>query len=777
MRVWYFGCAAGATLLTCALLTGCGTHSGSVLPATSSADATARSEGTLAVAATTAATAVPGTPSSAGTDPRPGPDILYASAATPPQLSNAGIWEAAPILVSGASAYRSGEYLYQDYLYDDHGANGTVPDPTNSELTATVFARFSGTYTYPTSASYGGNAADLVEFRMKPTSSATAFRVTFNTMIDPDVVAFTIGLGTSTTSYAMPHGANASEPAELFLTVHGGSADVVEAATGKAVGTTAPTVEIDRTRRQFTVLLPYTTFDPRNDHELRVAIAAGLWNSATGKYLLPGTTASATAPGGSGALTAPAAFFNVGFRHAEPAVGSGTPTNATTYWRESAQSAALANGNLSSFFDLVDMTKLAAGANDDMHGEPQGVPVHGHMDRILASHFEPFQGRLFTSCNGVTAACSPEFGNALQPYAVYVPVESTPSEGYPLTLLLHSLSANYNQYQNTNNEKEFGERDGGSLVFTTEGRGPDNWYYNLAEAEVFEVWADVTRHYRINQNSVALTGYSMGGYATFKLAVLFPDLFAKLQPTVGPTYVAGGNGNSTDTKLMFATLRNLPLLSWHASADELVPTPDSLEEESTLSKLGLNFEWDLFSPAEHLTLALNDQFAPAATFLGIPQNNVNPPHVTFVRNPTMDDATHQAIADHAYWVSNVATRSASTVTGTIDVLSGGFGVGDPPTTGTTAVAGTLTGGNLAPLAYTGFRNGYGTPVPTRVTDTLVITATNIASATINPKRARVDCGATLNVTSDGPLKIMLAGCSNGTRTFSTTPGRAPSVPR
>ncbi len=58
------------------------------------------------------------------TGPRPGPDILYAPKPRAPQLENAGVWRAKPILVSGASAYRDGEFLYQDFLYDDHGARG-----------------------------------------------------------------------------------------------------------------------------------------------------------------------------------------------------------------------------------------------------------------------------------------------------------------------------------------------------------------------------------------------------------------------------------------------------------------------------------------------------------------------------------------------------------------------------------------------------------------------------------------------------------------------------
>src|SRR3954453_22150423 len=63
-----------------------------------------------------------------GPGPRPGPDILYAAPAPAPQLTNAGPWQAPPILVSGATAYRQGEFLYQDFLYDDHGAR-VVRDP------------------------------------------------------------------------------------------------------------------------------------------------------------------------------------------------------------------------------------------------------------------------------------------------------------------------------------------------------------------------------------------------------------------------------------------------------------------------------------------------------------------------------------------------------------------------------------------------------------------------------------------------------------------------
>ena len=66
---------------------------------------------------------------------RPGPDVLYAGPAAAPQLENASPWSAPPILVSGAAAYSRGEYLYQDYIYDDHN-RGLIPDSVRARVEA-----------------------------------------------------------------------------------------------------------------------------------------------------------------------------------------------------------------------------------------------------------------------------------------------------------------------------------------------------------------------------------------------------------------------------------------------------------------------------------------------------------------------------------------------------------------------------------------------------------------------------------------------------------------
>ncbi|MCW2706983.1 MAG: putative penicillin acylase, partial [Frankiales bacterium] len=111
-----------------------------------------------------AAQAVPSTRTTPGlptvaSGHRPGPDALYAPAPAAPQLESTGPWKAAPILVSGGASYRDGEWLYQDFLFDDHGATGT-PDPNSPYGASThLYSPAGGTFTYPSDKRYADNAA------------------------------------------------------------------------------------------------------------------------------------------------------------------------------------------------------------------------------------------------------------------------------------------------------------------------------------------------------------------------------------------------------------------------------------------------------------------------------------------------------------------------------------------------------------------------------------------------------------------------------------------
>jgi len=95
---------------------------------------------------------------------------------------------------------------------------------------------------------------------------------------------------------------------------------------------------------------------------------------------------------------------------------------------------------------------------------------------------------------------------------------------------------------------------------------------------------------------------------------------------------------------VLASLCNLPLLMWNASGDELVNATDYGQTANELSSLGYRYELDVYQPCanplcsvlfpSHVMLAINDQFAPAAAFLGSATVGYNPVHVTYVVDAT-----------------------------------------------------------------------------------------------------------------------------------------------
>ncbi len=705
-----------------------------------------------------------------GPAPRPGPEILYRAPGEAPQLRNQGIWHADPILVSGTSAYRRGEFLYQDFLYDDHGAKGLSRDPADPRVGGDSFSAPNGTYTYPTDPNYANNAADLVELRVRPLPGATAFRISLNTIRDPALVGTTIAIGGSGQPRQFPHGANATAPASLFLTVHGGQADLIDATTGQRVNP-APRVATSTARRQIDVQIRHSAWNPGR-RTIRLAAGVGLWNTETNRYLLPGASADATRPGGAAGLANPTAFFNVAFRFGESWQHPYPPDSVFTnpaWWRDRQQGTELADGALSPFHAEVDFGKLERGVTDNQHGQPEGVPLTGPMDRIVASHFESRQGARYTPACTQATDCQGELRGRLQPYAIYVPKDPAPAKGYGLTLLLHSLGANYNQFSDTRNQSQLAERGSGSIVITPEGRGPDGWYYGHAGADTFEVWADAARRYRLDPDWTSIAGYSMGGYGTYKFATQFPDLFARANPVVGPPGLGvwlpptppQPGGAASNTNRMLASVRNVPFLIWDGAEDELVPVPGPVTQAQTFDDLGYRYTFDLFTTADHFALAVEDQYSPAAAFLGTHRVRRDPPHVSYVVNPTMDFAGAGTVADHAYWLSGLRLRSStgSAPLGEIDARSEGFGRADAvPRPTRSSPANLLEGGNLPPLNYSERSKAWGPEPSVAARNVLHLDAHNLGRVVVHPSRAHLSCHPRLDVSTDGPLTLTLAGC-------------------
>ncbi len=676
--------------------------------------------------------------------PRPGPDILYAAAPVAPQLSNAGPWRAEPILVSGASAYRDGEFLHQDFLFDDRGARGDAD--SDDPWSGIAYKPHAGTMTYPDDPAYANNAADLVEFRVKPLPTETALRITVNSL-HPTATAFIVAIGSSAKPVQWPYRAGVASPASLFLTVHGPWARLSNAA-GATVGP-APAVNLDIERKQFDVRIPHAAWDPGRG-TVRLAAGVGLWNPSTGSLSAPLADRTTMRPGGAAANGA--ALFNVAFRgneampdpHGNAAAVLVDQNKNPKMYRDLFQARALAKGDVSSFFANVDFAKLAAGRRDDSR-----VPTTGPLNRIAATHHAFGQGFDPTkACGRQPVACEGVLRGQLHPYSLYVPRKPSPPTGYGLTLMLHSLYENHNQYTGTNYQRQMGERGAGTLVVTPGSRGPDGDYTDALEAETFDVWADVARHYRLDPDWVAVTGYSMGGGGVHRLMARYPDLFAR--------GMAGGAVPIRDQGTYAASLRNNPLMTYIATGDEGTSPPFQQKYLAEMNDRGYRYFFRSFPASEHLKLQGNDEYAEAASFLGSHRVDRDPMHVTYTVDPGLDYPALAVVADHAFWVSGLKLRNrASGARGVIDVRSDGFGLADAVSRRGDPSVGVLRGRNGAE-PYFDRSQVWDAPKPVPARNRLVIRATNIASVVIDARRARVSCRPELVVIADGPLDVRTA---------------------
>ena len=726
-----------------------------------------------------------------------GPAVLHAGPARAPQLENTGIWHAEPIGVCMASAYRAGEYVHQGCVYDDEG--GGVQYRWFYDW---IFRN----YTYPEDPAYRRNAADILEVRVKPLKSATAFRVTMNTMTDPSLVGLTLALGDSSKPLPAPHGANTVMPAERFVTVHGTEGDITDAASGQAVAD-KPAVRVDQTRRQIEIRVPHAAFDPAG-RSVRMALAAGLWDKANDAYLLPQASADATHPGGAiqGDPT-PSAFFDTAFRFHEPFEAP---------YRDAQQKLAIAHGDLSDLHADVDFTKLAKKVRDD-----SGIPTSGYVTRVFASHTEPAQGRRLPSDPGGppgfaatqqggpqsgTGAgstgrpsmqagwpcrddCIPDLPGRMQRYMVYIPDAKAPAQGYPSLVWTNGYALRPGDDVAEKNDlyQVFANRPGNpTMVIDVDARGNDAWFYGASGASVFEAIADARRNYPLDTERTTMSGFSSGAYGANKLALQFPDVFNKAficdGLDVAPSF-PGLNGigdtlpvdnitaHEAGSKLtpLLPSRRNQPVMEWAGTTNDFIPYNITRQRADAYAAGDYDYEFVSWAGAasEHLVMCKGGLWEMATRWLGDAPRAVNPHHVTYVRNPMMDDPASGLVGDKAYWVSGVRTRSAAL--GTIDVVSHGRGLTDPAVPVKQTAIGSEQG-TFSPMnPYLREYRHLGALGSGARADALDITATNISLISVDPKRAGVSCNAVLNVHSDGPLTVRMLGC--GSRTFATGGGQ------
>jgi predicted peptidase len=79
-----------------------------------------------------------------------------------------------------------------------------------------------------------------------------------------------------------------------------------------------------------------------------------------------------------------------------------------------------------------------------------------------------------------------------------------------------------------------------------------------------ELLDEITRSYPVDEDRLYLTGFSMGGYGTWKTAIAYPGTFAAIAPICGFGDVARA-----------ARLKDVPIWAFHGARDANVPLSES----------------------------------------------------------------------------------------------------------------------------------------------------------------------------------------------------------
>lgn len=157
---------------------------------------------------------------------------------------------------------------------------------------------------------------------------------------------------------------------------------------------------------------------------------------------------------------------------------------------------------------------------------------------------------------------------------------------WPLIVFLHGASRD----ENLEKLKAFGpiqfglEHDDFPFVVvapaTSRGWSPDRLKTFLDRIEA---------RFRIDRNRVYLTGYSMGGHATWTMAAAYPNRFAAIAPVAG----AGDPRNAG------GALRKVPAWVFHGANDSVVPAKYGLLMMRALQKAGAEVKHTVYPDRGH----------------------------------------------------------------------------------------------------------------------------------------------------------------------------------
>lgn len=186
-----------------------------------------------------------------------------------------------------------------------------------------------------------------------------------------------------------------------------------------------------------------------------------------------------------------------------------------------------------------------------------------------------------------------DYQGAATKYVVWVPEGYDAKKPMPAILSLHGVGE-----IGTDGWKQLAAGLGQAII-----RDADRWNFIVlfpqmppsakknwmnCESLLLDILEKTRKEYAIDASRFYLTGLSMGGYGSWRLAAKHPRLFAAVAPICG-----GGDPASA------ASLKGLPIWAFHGEKDEAIPPARSQEMVDAVNKAGGSAKLTIYPGVGH----------------------------------------------------------------------------------------------------------------------------------------------------------------------------------
>ncbi|MBQ8739176.1 MAG: prolyl oligopeptidase family serine peptidase [Clostridia bacterium] len=178
-------------------------------------------------------------------------------------------------------------------------------------------------------------------------------------------------------------------------------------------------------------------------------------------------------------------------------------------------------------------------------------------------------------------------------YILTAPTDYKKGESLPLIVFLHGAGERGDDLELVKTHgipKYFSKNQDhlGIRAITLSPQCPSERTWYDYKWEVISLIDEVAREYNVSDDSIALTGISMGGFGTWEIALQVPEKFSAIAPICG-----GG----MEWRAWY--LRNLPIRTFHGALDDVVPFAHTEMMVNAIRAQGGNVEFTVYDDLGH----------------------------------------------------------------------------------------------------------------------------------------------------------------------------------